>query len=150
MKTVTESLTVGLEIVAIDECVMDSDIHETTLTLGKSYTVQQTDASYYIIDDEDEIHEFGSEWDDYFKLPKTSSDNRGGSTDYYKLQEGWKDCADIMESRNMNYNQGNIMKSAFCFNAQRHSGTDYERELNKIIYFANRELNLLKKDKNGI
>ena len=40
----------------------------------------------------------------------------------------------------MNYNQGNIFKSAFCFNVGRHDGTDYERELNKIVYFAEREL----------
>lgn len=66
--------------------------------------------------------------------------NNGGSTDYYKLKKEWKDCSDIMEDRAMNYNQGNIFKSAFCFNVGRHDGTDYERELNKIVYFAEREL----------
>lgn len=70
--------------------------------------------------------------------------NNGGSTDYYKLKQEWKDCADIMEDRAMNYNQGNIFKSAFCFNVGRHNGTDYERELNKIIYFAERELKRIK------
>lgn len=73
--------------------------------------------------------------------------NNGGSTDYYKFQENWKECADIIESRKMNYNQGNIFKSAFCFNVGRHDGTTYERELNKIIYFANRELELLEANK---
>lgn len=73
------------------------------------------------------------------------SDNNGGSTSYYKLDPYWKECGDIIEARNMNYNQGNIFKVAFTFNIGRHSGTDYERELNKIIWFANRELELLKK-----
>lgn len=70
--------------------------------------------------------------------------NNGGSTDYYKLKTTWKDLADIMEDRRMNYNQGNIFKSAFCFNVGRHDGTSYERELNKIIYFAERELKRIK------
>ena len=74
------------------------------------------------------------------------SKNNGGSTDYYKLKTEWKECADIIEARDMNYNQGNIFKSAFCFNIGRHNGTDYERELNKIIYFAERELERIKNE----
>lgn len=70
--------------------------------------------------------------------------NNGGSTDYYKLL-GMKDLQDIIENRNMNFAQGNILKAAFCFNVGRHEGTSYERELNKIIYFANRELQRIKK-----
>ena len=70
--------------------------------------------------------------------------NNGGSTDYYKFEPEWKECADIIEARVMNYNQGNIFKSAFCFNVGRHSGTDDERELNKIIYFTERELQRIK------
>lgn len=71
--------------------------------------------------------------------------NNGGSTDYYKLS-GMKDLQDIIENRNMNFAQGNILKAAFCFNVGRHEGTSYERELNKIIYFANRELQRIKKN----
>lgn len=70
--------------------------------------------------------------------------NNGGSTDYYKLL-GMNDLQDIIENRNMNFAQGNILKAAFCFNVGRHEGTSYERELNKIIYFANRELQRIKK-----
>ena len=73
-----------------------------------------------------------------------SSVNNGGSTSYYKLL-GMKDLQDIIENRNMNFAQGNILKAAFCFNVGRHEGTSYERELNKIIYFANRELQRIKK-----
>jgi hypothetical protein len=74
--------------------------------------------------------------------------NNGGSTDYYKLQ-GMSDLQDIIEARNMNFAQGNILKAAFCFNVGRHEGTSYERELNKIIYFAKRELERIKNDKNS-
>lgn len=82
---------------------------------------------------------------DEYKAPsnETKSFNNGGSTDYYKFKTEWKECADIIEDRMMNYNKGNIFKAAFCFNVGRHDGTDYERELNKIIYFAQRELSIL-------
>ena len=67
--------------------------------------------------------------------------NNGGSTDYFKLASSWKGCQDIIEARDLNYAQGNILKAAFCINIGRHKGTTYERELNKIIWFATRELN---------
>lgn len=66
--------------------------------------------------------------------------NNGGKTDYYQLDPKWEQAQDIIEARNMNFSQGNILKAAFCFNTQRHSGTNYERELRKIIWFAEREL----------
>jgi len=70
--------------------------------------------------------------------------NNGGDTDYYKVKPEWKMAQDIIEDRDMNFSQGNILKVAFTFNLGRHSGTDYERDLNKIIYFARRELNKIK------
>ena len=76
---------------------------------------------------------------------KDMSINNGGSTDYYQFEPEWKECADIIEARKMNYNQGNIFNSSFCFNVGRHEGTDYERELNKIVYFAQRELKRIKR-----
>ena len=72
------------------------------------------------------------------ETPKSA--NNGGTTDYYQIQPNWKQAQDIIEARDMNFSQGNILKAAFCFNTPRHSGTNYERELNKIIWFAQREL----------
>lgn len=69
--------------------------------------------------------------------------NNGGTTDYYQLDPSWKQAQDIIEARGMNFSQGNILKAAFCFNVARHNGTDYERELRKIIWFAERELAVL-------
>ena len=77
----------------------------------------------------------------------SNSTNNGGSTDYYKLKRHWKDAMDVIENNDMNYAQGNIFKVAFTFNIGRHEGTTYERELNKIIYFAKRELERIKRNK---
>lgn len=74
-----------------------------------------------------------------------SSKNNGGETDYYALDKKWTTHQDVIEAREMNYAQGNIYKVACTFNIGRHEATDYERELNKIIFFANRELNRIKK-----
>lgn len=73
--------------------------------------------------------------------------NNGGSTDYYQFEEEWVECADVIEARKMNYNQGNIFKASFCFNQGRHQGTDALRELNKIVYFANREIKRISREK---
>jgi hypothetical protein len=78
---------------------------------------------------------------------ENSPENNGGATDYYQVKPEWKMCQDIIEDRELNFSQGNILKSAFTFNVGRHGGTTYERELNKIIYFAERELKLLNKQK---
>ena len=76
-----------------------------------------------------------------------TSYNNGGSTNYYKLDKDWRDCQDIIEDRKMNFAQGNIMKASFCFGTSRHEGSTYERELNKIIWFANRELKRIQGEK---
>jgi len=72
--------------------------------------------------------------------------NNGGETNYYLIKPEWRMCQDIIEDRGMNFSQGNILKSAWCLGINRHDGTDYERELNKIIWFANRELERIRKD----
>ena len=77
---------------------------------------------------------------------KQGAKNNGGETDYYAIKPEWTTHQDVIEARKMNYAQGNIYKVACTFNIGRHTGTDYERELNKIVYFANRELERIKND----
>lgn len=97
---------------------------------------------------------FGESYDKHRKnipsvseyLKTDSSVNNGGSTDYYKIKQEWKDCQDIIEHRNMNFSQGNIFKAAFTFNLGRHEATNYRRELNKIKYFADREIERLDRE----
>ena len=74
-----------------------------------------------------------------------SSKNNGGSTDYYDFPENAKCVMDLIEIFGMNFSQGNILKSAYCLNRGRHDGTNMERELNKIIFFAKRELERISK-----
>lgn len=76
-----------------------------------------------------------------------SSDNNGGKTDYYQLPDWVKDADDFAEWRGMDFFQGNILKSVWCFNTNRHSGTNEERELNKIIHYAQKRLNKIRKER---
>jgi len=84
---------------------------------------------------------------------KDDSKNNGGSTDYYKLQScpfEIKDFDDFAEWREMNGNQFNIGKVVWTFNIGRHDGTNYERDLNKIIHYANREKMRINRNKGEI
>ena len=72
-----------------------------------------------------------------------NSINNGGKTDYYQLENApfpINDFDDFAEWRGLNGNQFNMGKVMWTFNTGRHSGTNYERDLNKIIHYANREL----------
>lgn len=70
--------------------------------------------------------------------------NDGGSADYYKLPQGAADLQDLIEYKDMNFAIGNIFKAAYRMNDTTHS--DKARDLRKIIWFANRELNNMNKD----
>ena len=77
------------------------------------------------------------------KHREPTSLNNGGKTDYYQLDSApfkINDFDDFAEWRQLNGNQFNIGKVAWTFNVGRHSGTDYQRDLNKIIHYAKREL----------
>lgn len=74
--------------------------------------------------------------------------NNGGDTDYYKLSSApfpIKDFDDFAEWRKFNGNQFNIGKVVWTMNVGRHDGTNYERDLNKIIHYAKRELKRIKR-----
>ena len=78
------------------------------------------------------------------KLKQIHANNNGGSTDYYKFNKDWVDLQDVIEERNLNFAQGNILKAAWCLGSNRHAGTNYVRELNKIMWFCQRELDRVK------
>ena len=83
---------------------------------------------------------------------KNTSENNGGKTNYYQLESApfpIKDFDDFAEWRQLNGNQFNIGKVAWTFNVGRHSGTDYKRDLNKIIHYAQRELERLKREESS-
>jgi len=71
-----------------------------------------------------------------------SSKNNGGKTEYYDIPKDSESIQDLIEYKNMHWNIANIFKSCYRLGNQEHSSQ--ERDLNKIIYFAQRHLNLIK------
>ena len=66
----------------------------------------------------------------------------GGSTpSQYGLPEGATDLQDLIEFRDMNFAIGNIFKACYRMHNCNHSITI--RDVNKILWFANRELERL-------
>jgi len=71
--------------------------------------------------------------------------NNGGTTDYFQFPTNAIQLQDLIEHKNMNYAIANIFKGAYRLGDTHHSSR--ERDLNKIIWFAERELKRLDKDK---
>jgi hypothetical protein len=71
-------------------------------------------------------------------------DLTGNSSAYYKLPEDATDIQDLIEFRNMNFAQGNIIKAIYRIGEK--PGVDAIYDLEKIIWFANREINRLNKN----
>lgn len=66
-------------------------------------------------------------------------DAPGGSTPHqYGLPEGATELQDLIEHRRMNFAMGNIFKA--CYRAGTCSHSSRQRDLRKIIWFAQREL----------
>lgn len=62
----------------------------------------------------------------------------GGSSEYYLIPDGARDALDIIDSKKMSFGVGNIFKA--CFRLGEKYGVDPVYDLNKIIFFATREL----------
>lgn len=77
-----------------------------------------------------------------------NSENNGGNTDYYAVPEGAETLNDLIEHKGMNFAIGNMFKAVYCLTDGRHGGTNTERELNKIIYYAKREKERIKRENN--
>ena len=67
----------------------------------------------------------------------------GYATDYYVLPEGAKELGDLIDYKNMSFNVGNVFKA--CYRLGEKEGTTKEYDLYKMIYFAQRELERLRK-----
>lgn len=72
----------------------------------------------------------------------------GSDAKYYKLPEGITELQDLIEYKNMNFSVGNIFKAAFRLGEKEGISDIYDLE--KIIFFANREIDRIKKVKNEI
>ena len=72
-----------------------------------------------------------------------ASKSDGSSADYYKLPRSCKQLQDLIAFRNMNAQMGEIFRATFRYGIVPHSPK--ERDLKKIIYYAQAELARLKK-----
>ena len=68
---------------------------------------------------------------------ETTHKSNGGSTDYYTVPEGTRDLDDLIDGVGMSFRMANIFKA--CFRFGRKDGTSKLYDLNKIIFFAERE-----------
>lgn len=70
--------------------------------------------------------------------PTMGEEEPGGSTpSQYALPPGAVELQDLVEYREMNFSIGNIFKAAYRLGNCSHS--DRLRDINKILWFANRE-----------
>lgn len=72
-------------------------------------------------------------------MNNNNSKNNGGSTDYYDIPEGAKTLNDLMEHKEMLHGVGDAFKALYRL----HDKDTPERNLNKVIYYAQRELDRL-------
>lgn len=112
----------------------------TGLTIGKKYDKIGERAAEKQVQVVNDYHNLAWYFTDMFEIVE----NNGGSTNYYKVPEGAKDLQDLIEHKNMNFALGNIFKAVYRLGECEHS--EVERDLNKIIWFAERELKRLKAD----
>jgi hypothetical protein len=68
----------------------------------------------------------------------TAKVNTGWSSSYYELPENAEELQDLIEFKNMNFALGNIFKA--CYRMGDKAGTSEVYDLNKIIFYAEREL----------
>ncbi len=69
----------------------------------------------------------------------------GWTSDYYQLPEDAEEIQDLIEHRGMNFAQGNIFKAIYRLGEK--DGTTLRYDLNKIIWYAERELKRLERAK---
>lgn len=68
----------------------------------------------------------------------------GLSSSYYELPEGCKELQDLIEYKQMNFARGNIFKAAYRLGDK--PGTEAIYDLEKIIWFAQREVERIKNE----
>lgn len=78
-----------------------------------------------------------------YSCPKKDEKKLTGlSSSYYQLPEGCKELQDLIEYKNMNFARGNVFKAAYRLGDK--PGTDQIYDWEKIIWFAQREIQRLK------
>lgn len=81
------------------------------------------------------------------QIAKTKIASTGEATDYYKLPPWATELRHLMQHKNMNFDVGNIFKASYRLGEK--AGIDHEYDLMKIIFFAQSELERVRREKNG-
>jgi len=71
-------------------------------------------------------------------LDRPIEDNSGLNANYYVIPEGCTQVQDIIEHKNMNFSEGNILKAIYRLGSKDQVSRKYDLE--KIVYFAQREI----------
>jgi len=74
---------------------------------------------------------------------KLASD--GGPSAYYDFPSGFSTLNDLIEYHDMSFAQGNIFKAAYRLGKK--EGISLEYDLRKIIYYANRMLDKIERER---
>ena len=75
--------------------------------------------------------------------PRPKETPGGSCPSQYRFPQGFTEIQDLVEHRNMNFAVGNIFKA--CYRMCNCTHSDAERDLNKILWFAKRELDRIKR-----
>ncbi len=81
------------------------------------------------------------------QIAKVKIASTGDSTDYYTIPEWATELRHLIQHKNMNFDVGNIFKAAYRLGEK--AGVDHEYDLIKIIFFAQSELERVRREKNG-
>ena len=79
------------------------------------------------------------------KQNEAGIENGGSTPSQYQLPPSCKQLQDLIEFRAMNYAVGNILKATYRMGNCTHSNRI--RDLNKIIWFATREIKRISREK---
>jgi len=90
--------------------------------------------------DAEELNLSNPSSEDTSELVDTSN---GLSASYYVLPIGATQIQDLIEHKEMNFSQGNILKAIYRLGSK--SNIDAKYDLEKIVYFAERELKRIQK-----
>lgn len=116
------------------------------LTYGNIYQVVEVSPHYVTIKvgSEDEGGFYHWRFENALRVTQAAEPETpaltGGSSDYYKFPAGATEIMDLIEHKQMSFALGNIFKA--CYRLGDKAGTTRKYDLEKIIFFAQRELAL--------
>lgn len=130
-------------LTGLEEIVEVVKINENTATLDREILYDSTDdrkTNLVYLDGSLGINTYENDLiSEYVEEKVTGTDDTGFEVSYYILPVGATQIQDLIEHKEMNFSVGNILKSVYRLGNT--SRSTVKRDLEKIIFFAQRELN---------